>query len=38
MDLSDGCDRNSNGDTGLVDFLVDNLDFEGRVAAENFSG
>ncbi len=37
VDLSDSCNRNSNSDTGFVDFLVDDLDFEGRIAAEDFS-
>lgn len=37
VDLGDSCHRDSYGDAGLVDFLVDDLDFEGRVTAENFS-
>ena len=36
MDLGDGCNRDSNSNPGLIDFLVDDLDFEGRIAAEDF--
>ena len=38
MNLSNGSNRNSNSDTSFVDFLVDDLNFEGRVAAEDFGG
>ena len=36
MDLSNSSNRDGNSDTSFVDFLVDDLDFEGRVAAEDF--
>jgi hypothetical protein len=28
VNLSDGCDRDSDGDSGFIDFFVDDLDFK----------
>ncbi len=37
VDLGDRCNRDCDCNTSFIDFLVDDLDFEGRVAAKNLS-
>jgi hypothetical protein len=37
VNLSDGCDRDSDGDSGFIDFFVDDLDFKRWVAAADLA-
>lgn len=35
LNLGDGCNRNCNSNASFIDFLVDDLDFERRVAGQD---